>query len=369
MSFKTTAYQSDEVHIYYNIEMTNNQDKPIPLSFTDYRNQPLFSDHPEDYQMAITRFQIPCSSLPWTFFPSVNDDGITPDNAYYRVSIPYKNAWYTAYVTFVPQGGLPNTDINYLGIYSIQSLVDMINQAILTAFNLVVAAYPADFPTLECAYLLYDSANGFINYIAPTVNFNSAMLRVYFDTTLYLLFDNLFSYYYPDGVVSGTLNADANYWLIAKNTGNNVITSAPPFGFGPASSSYEMKAEFKNLGQLSSAKSIVFTSANLPVSGEFIPTSSFNTSLNTSSSFRNILTDFELLLDSPNGQGLRSIQQFYNSGEYRLIDLSGTTGIKVVDLQAYYSDSKLRLRPIMLPVNSYCSVKILFRRKSFKGGL
>jgi hypothetical protein len=134
---------------------------------------------------------------------------------------------------------------------------------------------------------------------------------------------------------------------------------------------YLLKAEFSNLGQLYSIRSVVFTSANLPVRPEFIPNnvaSSGQTS-NTSSGFRNIITDFEIGLEGLQGQSVRTIQNYNNNGEYRLIDLSGTTGITTIDIQAYWSDNQGRLFPLVLNKYAYFSMKMLFRKKSYKSAL
>jgi hypothetical protein len=364
MSYNTTTYKDENSCVYYNIQLTNNSTTQIPITYTDYRNQPLFDGHPEDYEMAIVRFQVPCNSLPWRYFPSQSIVApYVPDNTAWRITLTYLGVDYSAYVIW--------TGSRSLGIFSIQQLLDYINKAFLDAFLLLQAAHGT---FLRCPYMVYDESLGLINLVAPTPDFLSSNVKIYFNTKLYYLFDNFQVNYF------GT-SGDKNFEFVVANKGNNNINTTagvganfnlygpPPLLYGAGGDAILVKAEFCNLGQIIDVKSVIFTSANLPVSGEFIPNKSYQTSLNTSSGFRNILTDFELSLDGLNAQTVRGIQHFYNQGEYRMIPLSGTTGLKTIDLQASFQTNDLILFPIELAVGAFFSCKLLFRKKGSKSGL
>ena len=56
------------------------------------------------------------------------------------------------------------------------------------------------------------------------------------------------------------------------------------------------------------------------------------------------------------------------SGEYRLIDLQGNDPIKNITFQTYFKDRLGVSRPLVLLSGGSCSIKMMFRKKTFNLG-
>ena len=89
--------------------------------------------------------------------------------------------------------------------------------------------------------------------------------------------------------------------------------------------------------------------------------------IGSSTSYQPILTDFQIL--TTNGTEARSYAQFFPSGEYRLIDLTGTTPLNNIDIQVYWQDKFQQLYPLYINPLDSLDMKLLFRKKSSKGSL
>ena len=128
-----------------------------------------------------------------------------------------------------------------------------------------------------------------------------------------------------------------------------------------------LSQEFPNLQGFNSLVNITLTTRGIPIQSEAvsIPSGSGSYSTGKGDGTALILTDFM----PTTSVGFESTRQrfvyYVPSSEYRLIELLSNSPLKVIDLQIYWTDLNGTLRPLMLRPNTFCSVKLLFRRKDF----
>ena len=128
-----------------------------------------------------------------------------------------------------------------------------------------------------------------------------------------------------------------------------------------------MSQEFPNLQAFNSLVNITLTTRGIPIQSEAvsIPSGSGAHTTGAGDGTALILTDFM----PTTTVGFESTRQrfvyYVPSSEYRLIELLPQSPLKVIDLQIYWTDLNGTLRPLMLRPNTFCSVKLLFRRKDF----
>ena len=265
----------------------------------------------------------------------------------------------------------------YTFIYSYQEFLTILNRALLVCYNALKVLDPTTLgthspfmtfdPTTNLFTLQADQAAWFPNVIAGNI--------LSFSTVLRNLFDGLSTFGVPSQAV---LNDPTSFYVMRiQNVGNNAFTvTLDPQGAGPYNT-FAMVSAFSTLYSWSHFEGLVFLSGTIPVQSEFlgaqfaIGASSLDTLYSSNynsqtqgglgtSVFQPILTDF----DAPKNPTFdKSPLQYIPQGEYRLVDLNGTTPLSRFDLQIYWKDRQNNLYPLLLSPYDYASIKILFRRK------
>jgi hypothetical protein len=275
---------------------------------------------------------------------------------------------------------------------------------------------PAFWAPLSNPYMAYDPVTELISLYVSTGWHNAQLtdqtqtLKIWFNTLLWNFFTNFEKIF--NGYTPTSFNANGkNYNIIVKPTGINDITIPAIYeDFGVDISGYAMSQEFVTLYDWNALRNIVFFTSTIPIRNEGIPANIFapwniSTTYNagvrisysgstysslvssnignqpdispafwaivqniaSSSSYQPILTDFQILIT--NGTEARSYAQFFPSGEYRLIDMTGTTPMTNIDIQVYWQDKFQQLYPLYINPLDSLDMKILFRKKSLKGSL
>jgi hypothetical protein len=180
-----SSYKKGSDHIYYNIELTNTSDVGLPIKYVATRTQPLFAGNPEDYDMAITRFQVPLTTVPIMFYPKTGTSFLDienpqeggPDNFLWSITLDTTAIGGTVhqeFVNYIPY----NAKVNNLAIYSIQHFIDIINETFYRACQALVPI------VTNCPYLVYDEPVGVINLVAPADNFGLGKGKIYMNDLL-----------------------------------------------------------------------------------------------------------------------------------------------------------------------------------------
>lgn len=335
--------------IYYNNTFTNTSDTDYKIAeIIDTKNQPIVNN-PEDYYMSLVRFSIEGSNIPIFIYAS-NDDG-TPNNDYYFVTLSVGANDYRRGVIYVSDdnsiiltGNLQNP------VYSYQSFLDMINTAFQSAFNDIPSnVLPVGYTTAP--FLIFNNETGIISLITDPKYANNA-INVYMNTSLFTFFGNFQALY--------NLDLYKNYLFRIKNNGNNTIATIVSPNGPTIINALEIRQEYQNLYEWSSLKKIVVTSGLLPTISEFTTSKNFG---NSNFNSIRIISDYIPPNDAFIGAN-RSVFTYNPTAQYRLAQLTGTSGISKLDFQFFWEDRFSNLRPIVLSPAGTATIKLLFFKKS-----
>jgi len=176
---------------------------------------------------------------------------------------------------------------------------------------------------------------------------------------------NLFQSY--QSIFNGYDSVFGRDYDLVMTLSNTINSSVPPETLPPIISAfpvpvYGLVQEFKSLSQFSPVQSIFFTSYIIPAKNEYLPFNNLNSqSVNVGSDSLPIITDFEPILGS-DMEFNRGQTQYLPTAQYRYITLESDINLNTIDLQAYWTDPKGTVYPLLIDVGYYVSVKILFEK-------
>ena len=282
-------------------------------------------------------------------------------NAWWDVTLPLVQ-------TYLPtSGSAPNP----VAIYRFQQPTvnwdATLQKVIMTADNFLFGQTPAWSATApvpnQNPITPYPEGAGFVE------TGNSAF--IFFNDPLSTLFDAL-PYFYPDVPINSN-----EYSRIIFNfnagAGNYLVQQYAFDGTQVANSQYlaiQVYQDHTTASLLNPVQSIVFTSTLLPVSMENVgnPLILNGLTINqaTIGSTANVLpvvTDFVVAMSATSGY--QPDVTYVPSGEYRLVDMYGTSPCKQVDISVFWKDVYGINHPFLLGSGCSGSLKVLFRRKDY----
>jgi hypothetical protein len=116
-----------------------------------------------------------------------------------------------------------------------------------------------------------------------------------------------------------------------------------------------------NPGAFSAVRGIVLTTSSIPVQSEIVPTSTDSSARGfVSYNSATIISDYLL---SPDSFTDLNRVVYLPEAEFRMEHLLGREGIRRVAIQAFWTDHYGNRYPVMLGINSAFGIKILFRRR------
>jgi hypothetical protein len=325
--------------VYYNANLYNNPvNQEAKLAIFDQNiSSGSIVDLPENYYMSIVRFSISHMVIPLYFFV---------DN-YYSITLQSRAVPATInqqFLVYQSAGSYSQYGFNQ-PVFYYQQFVNMINKAFkdaITALGLVV----------DSIFIQYDTTlEKFVIYIDPNVWFpvatNPSVYRLYMNANLFQqlqLFNSTFNgYKQPNGT-------DYEIQFIIQPAFANLVTIH--------GNDYLSYTQEKNaLYLLNEIQSIVFTTASLNISKEYIGR---NDGTGRAGSLP-ILADF--VPDLSAGRDL-SQYQYVPNGPLRLINLTNTIPITSVDYQIGIKTRSGKIFPLYLEPGEVSEVKFGFFKKS-----
>lgn len=358
---KIIVETSSDDHVYVNVSIVNNSVVESIIAQTNAPRSTVIVENPSNYYMSVIRFFIPLQELPIFIFL---------DNTY-SVTISNGVLDFQTFLIFVPDFTTnispPQPPPFNRYVYSYEQFLTSINNALSTSF--IASGLPGVAP-----YMIYNPVTQLISLIAPASFHNAGFndqnqpIKVWFNTSLYTFFGNfnkLFNGYPPSPV---NINGK-NFNIIIKPTGENEIII--PASFGGPLAGLQMTQEYFALSNWNDFRSLVITTTSIPIRAEIIPSGLIsgngNGSPGTQVGYRPILTDFELIFNQAGDT--QSFAQYFPPGEYRLVDLLGSTPLKNIDLQFWFQNRNLELFPILIGPLKSLDIKMIFRKKSKTGAL
>jgi hypothetical protein len=379
IQLKSQVSSTQAYHIYYDLEMINNdttgQNPPQILRFSEIRNTPYLMS-PENYFMSVVRFQLETPSLP-VFIPQAQIGQSDINRLIYSFTLTYNGYEFQQYVKYVPCDSsqqLPNPPIsfqdlesNYYFVYTYQQWVTMLNKALSDAWaglNSIITTLspPQTLPSSNPPFFEFDPQGQLLILNADMAGYANTLakpINIYCNAPCYTLINSFQALYYGyKNIINGK-----NFQLLIKNTnGTNELTL-------PSYTALQMYQEGSTTALWNPIQSLVFTTALLPVACELVSVPKvFNSDSNLFNTGNNaniqpILTDFVVEFNPNNTY--RPNVVYTPAGEYRLIDLFGSSPLSAIELTCYWKDVFGGLHPFYL--NSGCSgaIKIMFRRKDY----
>jgi hypothetical protein len=299
-----------------------------------------------EYKMSVIRFTCPLYNVPRYYL----------SNNQFRVIITFFNGatgqteLYTGF--FVP----PLEPID-----SILSFVLAVNSALFQAWNSLITAHPT-IPTYY-PYIMYDPTTRLMSLIVSKPIFDSEIIGIYFSNDIYR-----FVYSFPLNTTGSFIAGYKRIYIqnLDMNLYNSPKYPAAPGGYN----AYRSFQEFPTDYEFNTLQSIIITTT-LPVRNEFVPLSSnqpnkvINTQGNTSGlsyiSSIPVLTDFLVPIDRFGQQNQRVF--YLPTAEFRWTDFIYSLPLDRLSFNFYYQIADQSISQLTLPPGSYCSMKILLRRK------
>jgi hypothetical protein len=249
----------------------------------------------------------------------------------------------------------------------------MINTALLTCYNNLSAAvtaggdsggFPSFAPFFEydpnaCVFILNANQLGYDQFVLTNP------IKLYFNSSLFTLFNNLqnLTLTSADAI---KYNLPLNYWwniMIYSMNGTNILQSG-------ANNFIQMYQEGSTIALLNPVESVVLTSGIIPINNENVGIPRlFNASKQLVGQTQNnanispIISDFQIEMSATNQY--KPQISYVPSGEYRLIDLYGSSSLSNIQIGVLWKDIFGYFRQFILQSGMQANVKLLFRRKDY----
>lgn len=394
-----SSIEKKDMDIYYDIQIKNlgndqSSDTLQQLLFDERRTSSIV-DKASDYQMSVIRFQCDTYSLP-VYLAEIQPGSNDPDEMIHDLSMIYryttnqvddrhskeeKLRWVPADKT-QPKPPAPSTRpsgfqviLPYYYAYDYPHLMRIVNEGLERAFQVLKddallnpLIYPPDFQTYRAPFFNWESDRGtatlysrlIFNTTNPTPSLGNPQIELYFNPTLYSMFNAL-------PINKRLLLDDTGYpvfkfpyyqIMIDNNYGGNVIQGL----FNQTNERY-IKTEmmYSTISELSPIASIIFTSSTLPIVVNQLsePKLTYNNNVvqlsRPGNNFSTIITDLV------NDEGYRGSLLYTPTAQYRMISLTTEMPIRHVDLQVYWKLKQTgELVPFTLGSGGSCSLKLAF---------
>jgi hypothetical protein len=363
---RATLENKDINHIYYNATLTNNTSDLIPAAIVDTRSEPLLRT-PGDFEMSVIRFDVSAQTIPLTIVnvnAPANPNPNAPTNLatlYLWATLTVGGVDYTSNVVLTPSASYVQQPIG--AVFNFQKLLDDVN----TAFASSYAAIPGPPAGSAAPQFIWNPQTQLIdlyvdaNYLAAPPALPTIQLWVSFGLWNYLTGFNAFQ---------NTMYAVNRKDVRIEGRPSTAIT-LPAFGSRdgfPASVAavntplYSIQQEAQQTQNWNDARSLLITSATLPIRPEFVPTSFTSSNNAVSTATQRIISDF-LIPEDQNLLQSRNVFQYLPTAQYRMADLFGRSPFYTIDFTMLWTDYAGNSYPLQLNPGDSLSVKILFRRK------
>ena len=347
-------------YLYYNFNLVNNSDVSVPCSFLTSLGSPLLSNATE-YYLTTVRFVLDGTTIPIFVF----QDGV------YFVTLSWNGNDVAAPVIYTPYYPVNGQK----SVFSYQSFINMINDALQTAFTAIsaIVGFPAD--VTEAPYMVYVPATGlcpFFAQITYPANVSGFPVKVYMNTRLYNFFGNfLVNYAGTESLTPGPpMSSHKNYEIVIQNLKNSNVKSQILF---VPTNYYMMPQEYSSLFLWFDITGVIFTSNTIGVAPEYFPTQNASTtqlatanSGGTGPASTSMITDFQPYYAPGDAAGVRSYL-YYAPSQYRLINLQKNF-IQSLDLTIQLRDRVGTQYQYFIPPHQSAQVKIGFIKRSAANG-
>jgi len=335
--------------IYFNLSLTNTQSFPIP-AVLEQINQNVIIQDASLYNLQVVKFAVPTSLIPALTVPIVPDQP-NPNLTPYNITMTVDDInYFTEPVIFEPDVvNVASDNALYYNYYDLIELVDIVNTALLAAYNDVLLFDPT----------LPDNTN------APFINYN-------YETRLYELWVSNDTIDRPNPLkifMNESLLQNFNLPSIfnPQTQQNQIIVKNRKFNLGRLPneilsnwiiSTSDSITRFRTSFQ----KLILVSNYGFPLTSEFVQapvtSSQFSQSNSNGNNSQTILTDF----DPDYSQDNTAYLQFQSSGtaNARAINFINNQPIQSFQVQFNYQDQKNNITALLIPPFQTVTIKLAF---------
>jgi hypothetical protein len=294
----------------------------------DIDNKAIFSinrvdtilNNPSDYYMGILDFSIPLYAIPLFSF----------QNNRYSFSLEYDGLTLTTILLWVPE--TINTSPVFQSVYSYQSFITSMNNALKTLYINMGIAKPLFLPT-EQPFITLDNNRVVIN-IQDWYYLNNSFVCC--NEQLFHFLTSIDAYFINPSFIRFIYN---NHMPSYNRLGNVY---------------YALTQSNNDLSNWSSLSSVIISTNQVPVSGELIGTQSNDTIL--------VLGDFVSLLT----ENRISYYNYISKSPIRLCNLNSDYPLSSIDAQIRWFNREGDSQIIQIPANMNAYIKLIFVKRSFE---
>jgi len=381
--FQPINNNSDVVHIYYDIIMTNNNTgfdstgtaiptvKAVPCLFNQNRQMP-YLNNPSEYDVTVPFFHLDSNSFPLQIVQPVTPGIYQPlktINGYTvggfltvyggSITIPsgdnidFNVLWHPEDKTLIrPPDPVTLADLGneYFYNYSYNHFLDLLN-------NIIAFIITLKMPTSGIPYFSYNPNNKKFYFNAPSNWNNTSSNIIYLNDQLYNLLASLPSTYSPILGYKLTVLADPGL--------TNIITQYNALTF-PLTGSINyivMEQTYSSTQLWNPVVSVVFKARNLNVinTQDALPLI-YGLNPNTETNNANVSN---VLFEYGIGKRIDPVLNYQPLSEYILTNLLGITEVTELQLDVFWKDDFGNLHTFYLEPGSSLIMKLLFRKKGF----
>jgi hypothetical protein len=331
-----------------------------------------FLDNASEYYCAITRFDIPLTTIPITIMP-IQPNQPNPNLSTLQIGITIGTATpsfpgmqFLIYVpqnlTRVPVQNNPNSQVitPYYFIFNYEQMIQMLNVALQAGFTgaglVGTAPYFIYNPVTQLISLIVGSQFNTDPLVGPQIIINYALFQYLnaFD------FTGLGNGFYRFNVF-GLVNESYAYYP------NGQIPPAPvAFPAITAPNFYKISQEFVYLGGWNPLRKILFLTNNIPIKKEVVPCNDPNSNNSGVFSSLPVLAEFTPLVDGTVAGQQREIAYYTTNGNYglRLVDMTTPLALSKLDIKVFWQDIANNLYSMTIADFQQANITIGFIRKS-----
>ena len=353
----------DQDHTYYNATILCQKTDPTS---NDY--QAMFEDNLSqniitrigDYQMAIARYSMEGQNLP-IFIPSIQDDETNLTTYSVQLNVVVGADTYVSgevFLNYVPQNTkLTPSDTEYYFMYNYDNFVDMMNNALKTAWTQLQANAAGSSYTLltSVPILTYDGSANLFNMYCDEKGFvtktEDEAMQIIFNNDLYTLLKTFYfttlagnyrSLNVPNKITNVATQGGINYFVATQTAPSTSSCWSPVQSLIFSSDSVSLKPEI--IGRVSKV------GANLALGAD------------QSKDDQSMITD--IILDLNRSSDYFSEMVSYVPSMYRWVDMSDGSNLRYFRFSVFWLNKYDRLRyPVYLSNNGIITLKILFQKK------
>ena len=340
----------------------------IPAQIQTTLRNPIV-DVPTDYNLIVSRFSIPATSIPLFIFKTLGPPNVDPDTGIYSLGFEYQGqSTPPINLQWLPQSFLspqvpvlgPNAPQNpsdpYYFDFSYQNLADMVNNAFKVAIAYVTANF--SWPVFD-VYMTYTSNTGYFNLLgtqsmaSTNERDDTNNIRIWFNTPLMKCFRGFKSFYNATNSPSGQDNMIliANYLNNYNNTQDGFNPNIP-IGY------YQIPFEYNSDENLQTLSRIIITSNGL---GGVVSQAEVSSGLQ-GGTYANVLTDLVPTAEPSNGSYTR--YQYFVQSEFYRRSLTQINPLTEIQLNFYWQGSfGATPIPLMLNAGDNLNVQMIFEAK------